>query len=292
MYHNEKIKHIGNDTWFISNFSSLSDLHNYLTSNPPLNKKVFHSLSSQSKDVSFNGIDYESSLKCLVGDLHESLKVNMNKFLELSKKLEGKYKLSDSTYKRIHGFYGSIPDIDAYLREKPNNMIRLERAKEAKVIEINFNLSYPFFTLDSQILNRGIITINLIKLLEKNNYRVRFNTFMLVRKYDEIIYVKVTLKKDNEQLNIGKCFFPLCCKEFLRRIMFRIIESKEVINDWASGYGSNIRASEIRDLLKIENDDIVITYPENMGIDGLNLFNDASKFMAKVNLKKYVKIKK
>lgn len=293
MYHNERIKQINGNTWFINNFSSLADLHHYLSSNPKVNKEVFRVLSSQKDDIGFNGLDYDTALKCLVGEIPESLKVNMAKFLELSKKLEGKYKLSDTTYKRINGFYGSIPDVDAYLRGKPNNMIRMERVKEPKVIDINFNLSYPFYTGAKEILNRGIVTINLIKLLEKNNYRVRFNTYMLVRKYDEIVYVKVTLKKDNEQLNNSKCFFPLCCKEFLRRIMFRVIESQKITHyDWEHTYGSNIDSTEMRLLLNLSDDDIVVTYPENMGIDGDDLFCDAERFMEKVNLKKYVKVRK
>lgn len=312
----ERIVNIDDNTWYISNFSSLGELYDYLKSDPKINFKVFgklisplslleyfltsspykksllYNLSSKKDDSYFSGIDYDKSLECLVGDMDERLKVNMGKFLELSKELETKYKVSDNTFRRVSGFYGSIPDVDAYLRDKPNNMIRMERIRESRVIDVHFNLSYPHYTDDEQILNRGIITINLIKLLEKNDYRVRFNTYMLVRNGKEIAYVKIVLKKDGEQLNISKCFFPLCCKEFLRRIMFRVIESKSMKNkEWQHGYGENINLNDTKELLRINDDkDIVIAYPDIMGINGNNLYNDAERFMEKVELKKYIKV--
>lgn len=313
----ERIFKTDDNTWYISNFSSLGELYDYLKSNPKINFKVFnifsspsmfieyiftkpankkfsiYYLSSQKDNQSFSGMDYDKSLECLNGNIDEKLKVNMNKFLELSKDLETKYKVSDNTFKRVKGFYGSIPDVDAYLRDKPNNMIRMERIRESKVIDIYFNLAYPHYTDDEQILNRGIITINLIKLLEKNDYRVRFNTYMLVREKDEIIYIKINLKKDGELLNVSKCFFPLCCKEFLRRLMFRVIESKKVKNTaWHLGYGDNVSITETKELLKInDNKDIVIAYPNDMGIYGDDLYQDAESFMEKINMKKYIKIK-
>ena len=88
-------------------------------------------------------------------------------------------------------------------------------------------------------------------------------------------------------------FIQIECKE--------IIDDLDVImkNEYIDGYifGPNEIARDknypIPSILKINDDkEIVIAYPSIMGIDGEDLYNDAERFMEKVDLKKYIKVKK
>lgn len=278
--------------WYESSFSSLTQLYNYLLSNPKVNKRVFNEMSSQKDDYDFSGIPYEDALNCIINS-NTQFKDEIKLFLELNRKLASKSKLSNLSTQRKEDIYGFLPNIDAYLKGRPKNMIRLERVRETKFVTIHFNISYPWYTSSTEVLHRGVITLHLINLLEKNNYRVRFNVFSLCKKYREFSFIKINLKKDGENLNINKCYFPLCRKEFLRRIEFRLMEStpfKEI--DWGSGYGSNISCDEIRSVLDIPENDIVIGYPRDMDIHGSDVYRDAENFMEVVNLKKYIKVKR
>ena len=135
-----------------------------------------------------------------------------------------------------------------------------------------------------------MITIELIKLLENSGYKVCFKVFSLSFESDEIFFVNVVLKNNNERLDTFKCYYPLCCREFLRRILFRVIESQSFQNyRWGSSYGNNYSIEEIKKILDLQNNDFVIGKPSEMGIHGKDILKDTYNTLQKLQLKKYLK---
>ena len=63
-------------------------------------------------------------------------------------------------------------------------------------------------------------------------------------------------------------------REFLRRILFRVLECSPVKNNWCSGYGRALTDKNVRKLFNIPESDIVIPAPGEMGIVGDNIFDD------------------
>ena len=81
------------------------------------------------------------------------------------------------------------------------------------------------------------------------SWLLNFKAFELSLCGDEMINISVDLKKPSDLfLNMEKCYFPIKAKEFLRRILFRVLESMPVENySWSGGYG---RAAELREMKK------------------------------------------
>lgn len=275
--------------WYNAHFASLSELYDFLESDPPINEQVFKQLASQKLGNSgFYGESYQRALEYLI----EGYSGELEEFLELIRKLDFIIPEMDLGSRTEPSYIGSRIHIPNALAGSPKYMRRLVREEEKKFVNIYFNLAYPHYTSEPEIRNRGILTINLIKMLEKNNYRVHFKTFQLVTNYNEVCYIEIILKQFGYDLNEERCYYPLCRKEFLRRILFRVMESMAFKENWEDGYGSNISIHEAKSLLELNSDDILIGYPDNMGIHGKSLAKDASNLFEKIHLEKYIEIDK
>ena len=90
----------------------------------------------------------------------------------------------------------------------------------------------------------------------------------------------------DENLNITKCYYPLVSKEFLRRLLFRVLESTPVRNNWGSGYGSSMDKHEIREFYNLKPKDLVISAPIDMGIKGNNVYQDTVILYESLELEK------
>lgn len=277
-------------TIYKSSFNNLTELYNYLNEDPEVNTRVFRFLESQeSGDSDFYGESYEDSLRYLIS----GYKKDFDQYLLLKKELESKVPIIAEKREIIKSVSGSRPNIPNYIAGSPKSMYKLNRVTEYKDVNIYFNISCPWFITQEQILNRGVLTINLVKLLENNGYRVNLLPFELVKEENEYCYIKVGLKKTGELLNEKKCYFPLCSSAFLRRILFRVKESMDFENfSWAHSYGTHVGRNEMIDLLKISDKDIVINSPNEAGISGDNIISDSENFLKKIKIDKYVKVKK
>lgn len=275
-----------NLTWYTKHFSSLNELAMYLEANPQVNEHIFprqHSIT-QSKD--FAGEPYEKALEYLKSGYTK----DYDKFLKMIKSLDTNLCQNKSNYVRTESPYGSIPNVRAFLESNPKCMIRVVKKEQPKFVTIYFNLSYPAYTQEEEVLNRGLITIQLINLLEKNGYNVCFKVFSLCMENDEVSFIDIILKKNSERLDTFKCYYPLCCREFLRRILFRAMESQSFkLLGWGYGYGMPCNIEKTKQLLNINNNAIVIGSPDEMDINGNNIFVDTNHALKKLGLKKYLK---
>ncbi len=267
-------------------FNSLSDLEMYLSANPPVNKKSFAEQKSLTLYKDFAGENLDTAIKYLVSGYTANLRqfISLKRSLDVHniKKVEGR--------KTVNSFVGGRPNVPAFIADSPKTMRRTERVTQKQFISIAMNLAYPSSTTDAQILNRGIITMNLISLLENNNIGVQFTVFEMVRNGNEIFDCNIDLKKPGEVLDVQKCYFPLCGKEFLRRILVRVKESTPFKTNWFRGYGSVMSDEEIRKYKCVSDKQILISSPDKMGIEGKDLFEDANNFFEKIKLENYVDI--
>ena len=263
-------------------FRNLTDLYDYLKENPTVNTRVFSSQASLKSDKSFYGEPLDKSIEYIMGGYTKGF----DNFLKTSDDLKkiGVEDQDDRTLKR--GLYGGIPLAPLVAAGVPDCMLRYYRSEDVKYVTIYFNLAYPHFTTEAEIVNRGLATLYLIQALENKGYIVNFKAFELSHCNNETINISIDLKKPGDLfLNIEKCYFPIKAKEFLRRILFRVLESSEVTSrDWSGGYGRSASIEEMKDFFDAGSHDLIIAAPREMGICGENIYTDTLTLIKKLKI--------
>ena len=263
-------------------FSNLTDLYEYLKENPEVNTRVFTHQASLKSDTSFYGESLDKSIEYIMG----GYKKGFDNFLKTSDDLKkiGSDETDDRVLKR--GLYGGIPLAPLVAAGVPDCMLRYDRSEDVKYVTIYFNLAYPHFTSEAAIVNRGLATLYLIQALEEKGYIVNFKAFELSYCYDEAINISIDLKKPGDLfLNIEKCYFPIKAKEFLRRILFRVLESTEVKEtSWSGGYGRSASIEEMKSFFNTSSHDLIIAAPGEMGIEGENIYTDTLTLIKKLKI--------
>ena len=261
-------------------FSNLTDLYDYLKSNPKVNDVIFKEQDSILAEEKFSGEPLDIALEYLKG----GYKVILNEF-NIAINLFDRFGYRDEdSRKLVRGLHGGAYLSPLVAAGVPDCMIRYERDTTPKCITIYFQINYTFKTTPKQIFNRGIATINLIQALEEKGYLVDLKVFELLKCEDEYMDITVTIKNIDENLNITKCYYPLVGKEFFRRVMFRLIESAPVKNNWYDGYGFKTTQQEIRDFYKLKQKDLLISEPYTMGIKGNDLHQDIINLFGSLNI--------
>lgn len=254
------------------NFCNLKDLYNYLIENPEINRKVFSEYrASEKNDYNFSGESLDKSIEYLRGGYQndfDRFDIEVNNL----RKLGYQDDYSTKFERCIHGGSYFAPLVAA---GAPDCMIRYAIDTEPKHISVYFQLGYPHYITSDQIFNRGVATINLIQLLEEKGYIVDLKVFELSKEWDEIVNIIVNIKRADEFLNISKVYYPFVAKEFLRRLLFRVLESMPVKNGrWSNSYGRSLESDEIRKFYKLRKKDLVIPAPNEIGIKGLDIYED------------------
>lgn len=263
---------IAKDTYtlYLARFDSLYSLYYYLKANPKLNRDIFETLSSMDNDSDFAGKSYEEAVE----DLIVSYDPGYEEFLKLQRDLEHGQNRKIHKYETVRTLAGGHLNIPAYSSGSPLCYETEQLVVKPKFIRIHVALSYYWGTSKRQVLNRAIIITNVLKALENAGYSVDLHAFEISYVWDEIINIVVDLKKHGEKLNMEALYKSLCHVEFLRRILFRVLETLEVKNSWSSGYGTTCEESFIRKMLKLDDNDIFFDQPRAMGIEGDDLADD------------------
>ena len=261
-------------------FGSIGEVQQFLNSKPEINTEIFYEQKSQTASVEFAGAPLETAINYLIGGYNE----NYDQFLALAKQLEQVNKKSAKVRKTTTSFVGQRPNVPAYVAGAPKNMFRLERTEEKKLKRIWMKVTYEASTTEEQIRNRGIIALNLINLLEMNNYMVDFRLFEVCSVESEIFKCEIDLKKPGERLFPRLCYYPMCGKSFVRRVLCRIKESMPFKCGWGLSYGVVLNEKVTRMLMDIKEDDIYIGSPSEMNIDGRDIYVDADAFLDKIGI--------
>ena len=286
---NEIIKSQGR-TIYNLRFANLTDLHDYLRQNPVVNRNVFERQASLNYDYSFYGEPLDKAIDYCIGGYSEGF----SNFLVANDKLKSTTRdLSDNRV-LTRSVYGGMPLSALVAAGVPDCLLRYERDTTSVVRNVYYNLAYPASTSTAKIVNRGLATLYIIQALEAKGEMINFQAFELSECSDEIVNIEINLKKPGDLfLDIEKCYFPIKGKEFLRRVLFRVLESSPVQNDyWGEGYGSPINQEGIREFFGATERDLVISYPSEMGIEGDNIYDDTITLIEQLGLREEFDIPK
>ena len=269
-------------------FKSQGELYMYLKGEPEVNRDVFPKQSSISTDVSFAGLAYEWAVEYLLGGYNGEYDI----VLGMQRDLERYVPVRSNEYTTERSFAGSHPDVPAYIAGSPRSMYRRKRTAEKKFCRVWLNLACPVKTTRGAILNRGALTLSLVKLLESQGISVDLRVFMSVYEYDEVFLFEISLKSPQEQLNSKKCFYPLCSREFVRRLIIRVMESMPFgEKSWFPNYGMSLSSLQFREIFSIPQTDLVISTPDEMGIYGYNIYYDGASMFSAMGIDKSIVIK-
>lgn len=277
-----------NYTKYVARFNNLYELYDYLKSNPETNGVVFRSLSSLEKGSNFAGKPYHEAVEDLVNEVDPGYE----EFLSLQKDLNNANRRMVHKYKTVRTVAGGHLNVPAYSAGSPLCYETEERIVKPKFVRIHIALSYYWGTTKNQVLNRAIIITNVLKALENAGYSVDLNTFELSEEERELIYIAVQIKRHGERMNMSALYKTLCHVEFLRRILFRVLETLDVKEDWQNGYGSTCSEEFTRKALKFNNNDIFFDQPRAMGIQGEDLAEDFENAIKHLNLEDKIDVEK
>lgn len=182
--------------------------------------------------------------------------------------------------------YGYRPNIARNMAGHPMQMYHLERDSSRKFINIFFDCAAGNIQTEEYFNNKGMITLNIIKMLEMLNYRVNLNFFLLSHEANEWLLIKINIKKFEEKIDPNICYFPMTHPSFLRRILFAVTETiKFEESTWAKYYGKPASISQAKDILNISDNDIFID--SKLGLTG-DFNSDVQVFIKEINLSKYL----
>lgn len=269
-------------------FNSIGEVEGFLKSEPEVNTEVFTSQMSLIAREDFAGPPLDRAIAYCVGGYD----AEYGAFLKLSHQLESVNSQTFTDRKLESSFVGHRPNVPAFIAGEPKNMYRTVRAVEKKVINVFMQVTYDRNTSENQILHRGILTLNLIRLLELNNYIVNFKVFEVSSVRNEVFVCEVALKRPGEKIDPRKCYYPMCGKAFVRRVLMRIKESIPFRENWHMSYGMVTLESFTKRILGVGEKDIYIGTPKEMGIQGIDLYADADSFLEKAGLEGKVVVPK
>ena len=262
-------------------FDDLSDLYYYLKSRPRVNRRIFDEQSSITGSHEFAGDSLTDSIEYIVNGYEKGF----DNFLVACERMQNATLDMSDNRSLKRGIYGGIGLAPLVAAEIPDCMLRYDRTRESKIRNMYFSLSYPHFNEEEQIFNRGLSTLYIIDALEKKGDVVNFVARETSECGDEIINIEVVLKKPTDMmLDIKKCYFPMAGREFLRRLLFRVLESMPVENDWSWGYGRTVEERPLREMFNLKDSDYVISTPNEIGIRGNDIYRDTIRLIENLNL--------
>lgn len=249
----------------------------------PINTNVFNSYTSSTKpDTEWTGT---RSFEEAIDICQEGWSENFDKLLRLKRRVDEKLltpMVRKQQFRDVIGFTPSVPD---YLIGNPLNMWNKKNAFIPTFINIYMNISFSSGTSKEAIYNRGIIVQSIVDVLQSKGYGVRFYVFEASTEGDEMIISYYNLKGEGEKLNLKKTYFPLCHPSFIRRLIFRLQEVTPCLNSgWQHSYGKPSGKHLVKKIVNPGPNDIIITQPSEIGIDGYDIDDDLESFLRETQL--------
>lgn len=211
------------------------------------------------------------------------------------------------TYKNdVVGFMPIVPNvlvgspinmINQKLKPKkvPTAKIILEKGNSARIKARDMNFFYS-------------IVFVLIQMLEQKGIRCEIWVTETSRASGEIAVFKTKIKNYNQPINLYKIQFPVIASDFLRRIMFRVMETcPRLTADWTWGYGHPLLCDDdeffiekskgkpnddLAEVVGLEDGDVFIPSCQWFDIEeGANLDSAIEKIIRRTELKRYIDLK-
>lgn len=278
-------------------FANLTDLQDFLLSNPKINSETFDNPSSVRIDRKFVEMSLEEAINCLTGGYTEGLDNFLRTNGVLRETTVANLGGIDHSRRLIKTVCGGVPIASLVAAGVPNCNVRYVYDESSVVRNVYFNVAYGAEERKEQIINRGLIATYIIQALEKKGEMVNFSTFTLlsdrIDNPTEMVNIDIVMKKpDDLFLDVNKCYFPLTNRAFLRRVIFRVLETLPLKPSWACGYGNPCGRDAIKDFYKASSSDIIISKPRELGIEGEDIYADTIATIETLGLEKEFDIPK
>lgn len=295
---------------FHYHFPSLSSLIDYLKT-APIYKASFYRLFSEElnkrDDRNDRGEPFDITLEHMISGYRETY----SEYREKSQvdRIKIDVPTDFTRVKNVRSYVGSRVDVQAYANGIERCMIKPVRRAPKKQITVNYELSYKGSITREQVMNRGMIAMLIVKALEQSNFNVDLNCYVLLQEElvkdekqgklfkeektkKEIFYMTINLKELNLPLNELKCIGPMMRIEFLKRCIFRLIETTPLDRVWNNYYGHEVPEQERDRIIKAGLDDITFASPYKMNIKGKDLEEDLQNSIDYLNLNNIISLRK
>lgn len=278
--------------FFEQRFKSRQDLISYLKDARTSLTFASRELSSQKKNDGYNDWaktkSFEEALKLFESGWFEEF----DTFLSQKKQIDKYFPYIAQKRNYHNSVCGSVPNVVNAIRNLPLSMRRTYKDNNNQnIITINYNCSYPWDTTKKQIFVNGLLTLSLIDFFESLGYRVDLKFYEISKTGNQILFTDIVFKSSGEKINLQKLYFAFCNPSFLRRLLFRVVETTPgLVREWTSGYGRCMPTDEVKKILNISDNTIFINWPLQMGVEGIDLESDIRSFLDAIILKDYIKI--
>ena len=187
---------------------------------------------------------------------------------------------------------GSVPNVVNAINNLPLSMRKVyDDNNSQNIITVNYNFGYPMPTTQKQVFINGLLTLSLIDFFDSLGYRVDLRFYEISKIGNQIVFIDIILKSPGERINLQKLYFAFCNPSFLRRIIFRVKETMQGLDrQWRFSYGHCMPTDEIKKILSIDENNIFINWPDQMGVKGENIEEDIKSFLDAIVLGNYIEI--
>lgn len=157
-------------------------------------------------------------------------------------------------------------------------------------INLYVNTDYNARITAKQAENYTKFLLLVINRLKEQGYKVNIVAKSIMKTQDEIIDITINLNDKNQEKNIQELCKITSTLNFMRRIIFSIIETTKVVNYfWVCNYGIPLDNTELKEIKGLTDNDLYIPGPKSLGIEGNNLEEDIERANKIINLDKYLK---
>lgn len=218
-------------------FNTIADFYRYICDTPLNDAFRWEQLSSSKRGESKRRFTSTDSFEEATQLLHDGW-TDMAK--RLTNELKSNFTVAPTMKARttldVAGFQ---PVVALYLAGVPQNMLNTKMVPiKSKIITLTKSINYNCGVSTETIIAESIKTMQVIKKLEAQGFRVTLNVALGVEAGGRSVISKVCVKRANEKLNVSKLAFPLVHPSMLRRLFFRYIEvCPDVTRSFVMGYG-------------------------------------------------------
>lgn len=143
--------------------------------------------------------------------------------------------------RRVRCVAGSSVNVAAALSGRPKSMYKIVRSRvPAKVLNLAYNQNIDYTVAASEIVTVAVRLANTILSIEKAGYQINLYSAVCVHKGSEALGCFVRVKSAGQYLDVARLAYSLVNPSFLRRSVFRFIETLPGLTNpaWPLGYGS------------------------------------------------------
>jgi hypothetical protein len=230
-------------------FNCLSDLADYVEKTP---RTTAYANSSAGDPSAWAGETLEDAINHArhgQPELYERIVKNVSLLIPAAKEIDWNFSHA-----------GDEIDVAAYCQGQPDCFLEEEEEEGKSYLSLLINIGVSAKISAELMENFGVMICSLIDALEKNGTRTQLRVFCgSQNRKNKQMTCTTTIKTYSQMLDIGAVAFSLCNPAYLRRLMFKLWETKPepIINAWdiGQGYGRPIQSitSETPEEVVIEN---------------------------------------